>query len=123
MKRIVAYTVCVLLLGVTAFFGKDGIDDFGEAATLGQKVCSVAVVLYGVTAVIALVGLFMRKRWAVAATLAWTAALVIAGTLAPRVWGDAEMAWWVTVLSGVVIIAFGVGITMLVRWLINTHQS
>jgi hypothetical protein len=122
VKRIVGYAVCILLLGSTAFFGTEGIDDFAEAATVGQKVCSVAVVLYGITAAVALLGLFLRKRWTLAVTLVWTAALLVSGTLAPRVWGDAELPWWITALSAVVILAIGIGVTMLVRWLLRTDQ-
>ncbi|HEY0305812.1 MAG TPA: hypothetical protein VGC44_12575 [Longimicrobiales bacterium] len=124
MKRIAAWILCVGLLGVTAYFGHEGIDDLQEAETLGQTICSVAVIGYGVTAAIALVGLLLRKRWAVWAAGAWTLCLLVSGTLAQRVWApEVPLQWWVTPLTTLVILAIGLGVMRLVRYLTASTRA
>lgn len=118
-----AYLICFGLLGVTAFFGKDGIGDLRASETLAQKICSVAVMAYGAAAVAALAGLVARQPWAVWAVRLWTGAMIVAGTLAPRAWGDAAPAWWVTVLVALVILAIGWGVTRLVRYLATSSRA
>jgi hypothetical protein len=123
LNRSAAYLISFGLLGVTAFFGKDGIGDFRESATVAQKICSVAVMAYGVFALAALTGLVARKPWAVWAVGAWTASMIVAGTLAPRAWGDVAPAWWVTLLSAVVILVIGLGVMQAVRYLVTSSRD
>jgi hypothetical protein len=118
MKRAFAWIICVGLLGLTAYFGHEGIDDLQESATLGQLVCSIAVIGYGVTAAIALIALLMRKRWAVWAAAAWTLCLLVSGTLAQRVWApEVPLQWWVTALIALVILVIGLSVMRLVGYL------
>jgi hypothetical protein len=124
MKRVLAWIVCVGLLGVTAYFGfTDGVDDFADAGTTAQLICTIAVTSYAVTAALALIGLFWRKRWAVYATLAWTISMTVAGMLAPAAWGDVPVVWWVTLLSGAVIAGIGAGVTRLVAYLVTSSRA
>ncbi len=123
-KRDVAgYVFCTALLGVTAYFGKEGPGDYAEATTTLQKVCSVAVIAYWIFAAIALIGLVLKQRWTVFAVAAWTLAMIIAGTTAPTAWGDAEVAWWMNAIVGLVIGGIGMLVGLIVKRLTASPGS
>jgi hypothetical protein len=90
-----------LALGGTVWLGvKEGLDGLRDAEGGGQRVAAVFQILYGLAAIMCLIALFARPRWARGAFGAWAFALTMTAGLAPVVWGGT--AWWTGVLSGAI---------------------
>ena len=80
----------VILLLLTAWLGMvEGSNGYRSARTSGQHVAAVTQLSYGAAAVLCLVALYLRARWAPAALTAWVVTLTATATLAPIVWADA----------------------------------
>ena len=89
----------VLLLLATAYLGlTEGFPLVREAHSGLQRLATGTEILYGVTALLALVGLAARRRWALAVLAIWGAAITATSTLAPVVWGQSP--WTAGVTAG-----------------------
>jgi hypothetical protein len=98
-------------LGAAAWLGlKDGINDLRNAETAGQSVASMFQIIYGVSAIAALVGIFRGASFTRPALLLWGISVTATGTLAVVVWGGAT--WGTAVLAG----ASSLVIVLLILW-------
>jgi len=75
----------LLFIGYSGIAG--GLQQVGEAATLGQRLQTAMQLVFGALAVAVVGALVMRRRWARPLLLAWAAALTIGGGVAPITWG------------------------------------
>jgi hypothetical protein len=83
----------VLLLLATAYLGlTGGFALVREARTFAQQLATGTELLYGVTALLALVAMASRHKSALLLLIVWAAALTATSTLAPVVWGNASPA-------------------------------
>jgi hypothetical protein len=83
----------VLLLLASAFFGlKDGIPLVREAHTADQWAATCTEIVYGVTAVAAIVAWASRHRWQGRLLLVWALGLTATSVLAPVVWAHTSVA-------------------------------
>lgn len=60
--------------------------------------------LYGVTAMVAAIGLWKLRRWGYLAFVGWVAAVLLAGLVVPAVIPQPRLPWWVP-LGWIVLIA------------------
>ena len=92
--------VLALLLLASAYFSLTAAVGLVRAAhALGQQVATVSELLYGVSAVLALVLLARRHPWSLRVLIVWAAAVTLTTALAPVVWG--KTAWGIGVKSAV----------------------
>lgn len=101
MKAVVRLVngLLVLLLLATAYLGlKDGFHLLTEARSAAQWVATGTEVLYGLTALAALVTLPSGRPWTLRLLIVWAAALTATSALAPVVWG--KTSWAVGAASG-----------------------
>ena len=122
-KTVFAYFACYSLLSITAFAGRQGPGDFVESTTTLQRVCSVAVTVYGILGAIALIGLALKKQWTLPVIAGWSLATTIAATTAPIAWSDEPVPWWAVLLGGVTTALIGYLIFLLARILINGDSA
>ncbi len=86
-------------LAVCAFQGPhDAIHTFPRDRTTGQYAVSALQALYGVGALLSLVGVPLRNRWAIATLLLWSVAITLAAALATMAWGGSG--WRVAIQGG-----------------------
>lgn len=105
-----------LALIAAAWLGlKEGMDGLHDATTAGQRLAARTQLLYGGAAVLGLLALLSRGRWALWVLMVWAVALTATATLAPIVWGGT--AWWSGALTGAITAA----IAMLVFWAAAAH--
>lgn len=105
-----------LALIAAAWLGiKEGIESLHGATTAGQRLAADTQITYGGTALLGLVGLLSRGRWALGVLMVWAVALTATATLAPVVWGGA--AWWSGALTGAITAV----IALLVFWGAAAH--
>ena len=107
-----AVLVLVLLpLAVTAFQGPhDALHTFPRDRTVGQQVVSVLQLVYGASALVSLVAVAARRRWALGALVAWAISLTLAAALATVVWGGGGLR---TALPSGLLVAV---VTGLIAW-------
>ena len=90
--RSIALLVAALMLASSVFNGlSQGPRLLGDAANAAQQVVAVGQIVYAVTALLALVGLWRRQPWAVAVTAAWAAATTTVAAVASVAWSDAGL--------------------------------
>lgn len=77
------------------------------AHALGQQVATLSELLYGVTAVLALVLLARRHPWSLRVLAVWAGAVTLTTALAPVVWGQAA---WAVGAASAAAVAFGLGV-------------
>jgi hypothetical protein len=83
----------VLLLLAAAYFGlTGGFVLVREAHTGAQKLATGTELLYGVTALLALVAMASRHKGTLALLVVWAAALTATSALAPVVWANRSVA-------------------------------
>ena len=89
MGRKVAFVLSLLLLLFTGAVGAyNGVSEWGEGRTPMQHSVTVGVLLYGVFGLITAYGLFRRRRWSVATSVAWAIPITYVPGVAVMVYGD-----------------------------------
>jgi hypothetical protein len=116
--RILAYGYCLILFGLSAFFGTQGPGDFRDSENALQQACSIAVMLYGILGALAFFGLLLRQRWSIPVAIAWSFPIVAAAILAPLAWAPGEVPWWSILLGGVFAAALGGSVVLVLRRLL-----
>lgn len=99
--RAVGLMLAVMILAFSVFTGlRDGLPLLKEAANNLQLVVAVGQIAYAVTALLALLGLWRRQSWTLAATSAWALATIVVGSVASIAWSDPNL--MVALLAGLV---------------------
>jgi hypothetical protein len=113
-KTKVGMTVCVLLLVFLIYNGfREGPVLLGQAVSHLQRVVAVGQIVYATAALLALIGLWRRRGWAIPMLGVWCVACVIVAAAASIAW--TEPRWWVAALSGVATLVVCVPIVWLAR--------
>ena len=103
--RIVSFLLTgflVLLLLASAYLGlTDGIGLLREAHTAARRLATGTELLYGLTALLALVAMASRHTWTLHLLVVWAAAVAATSALAPVVWGGTS--WRVGAESGAAV--------------------
>jgi hypothetical protein len=87
--RALRVAAIVALLLLTAYAGiSGGIDSSRSAARGGQRLAATTQLIYGASAIAALIAIALRLRVALPLLILWGAALTVTGGLAPVVWGE-----------------------------------
>ena len=72
MGRKAAFVISLILLLFTGVVGvRNGLSEWGEGRTPMQHSVTIGVLLYGIFGLITAYGLFRRRRWSVATSIAW----------------------------------------------------
>lgn len=121
MSRTLWWTVrlwaVVVLLLFCAYGGiVVGLDALRSVSTPGQRIAGASQLVYGISAVAALLALLLRRRWSMPLLLVWGAALTLTGGMAPVVWGEQNA---LVGLLGAAVVAPIVG---LVLWACRSHN-
>jgi hypothetical protein len=77
--------VLLLLLGLSGVQGLFG--DWGDAETLGQRVCTAGQGVFGVLGLVAGTGAVLKRRWAGNAALAFAVSVGFTAAFASVAWG------------------------------------
>ena len=97
--RAVALILAVLMLVFSVYNGfREGPNLMGDAVNGRQQVVAVGQLVYAVTALLALVGLWRRQRWTLAATFSWALSTSITGAVASIAWTEPNIG--VALLAG-----------------------
>ena len=89
--RKVGWALAIVLMFATGAVGLyNGVREFNDPVTAWQRSVNVAVLCYGVLGLIAAIGLFSRRRFALPATVGWALASMWAGSVASFAFGDPE---------------------------------
>jgi hypothetical protein len=109
--------VVLLLLGCVWLGIKEGIDGSLDATTPLQRIAGGTQVLYGIGAIAALAGIYLRASWLKAALTGYGVALALTGGIAPIAWGGTGIGVGVTtaITSGGIAIFIGWGALAHVR--------
>jgi len=92
MKRKLAFAISGVLLLTTAYLGiRNGVTEWSDAHTFWQRTVTGGVLLYGVLALAACVGLAARKRWSYVVTLVWGAVVTYVAATAVVAYGDGSV--------------------------------
>lgn len=106
----------LLVVGSSVRLGfTEGVAAARTAVTLGQQVAAATQCAYGVLGVLAIAALLARRRVAGALFVAWSLAVIVTATVAPVVWGQADVS--TGLYSGVIAVV----ITALVTWGARRH--
>jgi hypothetical protein len=117
LKRPLGITVLALLLGWLAL-GAFALTLTAEALAELQRrwqVVRVGALVYGLTAVVAAVGLWKLRRWGYLAFLAWSAVVLSAVLWWPAVFPEPILRWWEGILWVALVGALLVPLALYVR--------
>jgi len=107
-RRLSLGTALLFLLGLGFVGLRNGLAEWSQANTIGQRLASVTEALYGVLGLVAGAGLLTRRRWTVPVVVAWAVSITITAGLAPVVWGGAGLLAGVAAAAATALIASGV---------------
>jgi len=111
--KILATLLTALLMVVlfaSAYFSLTAAVGLIRAAnTLGRQVATFSELLYGITAVLALVLLARRHPWSLRVLIVWAAAVILTSALAPVVWGRTT---WAVGAGSAAAVAIGLGVLL-----------
>jgi uncharacterized membrane protein (DUF2068 family) len=62
------------------------------------RLIQVGALIYGVTAIVAAVGLWRLRRWGYLAFVGWVGAVLLAGLLTPVVVPRSHLPWWASLV-------------------------
>ena len=92
MLRWIGFVVLILLLLLTAYAGlTDGLSGIHQATGAGQWAATATQLVYGVCAILALAAMGARHRVATSFIQGWCIATILTSTLAPVVYGGANI--------------------------------
>jgi hypothetical protein len=109
--RKIAWILSLVLLLFTGVVGVyNGLTEWGEGRTPAQHSVTLGVLLYGVFGLITAYGLFRRRRWSVATSIAWAIAVSYVPGVAVMVYGDegAILSSAIAASAGSVLVALAV---------------
>ena len=90
--RNAGWVVAIAVLFLTGVAGlSDGPGDFRGANTGWQFTVAIGVTLYGVTGLVAAVGLALRKRWSLRVAQLWGAVITYTAAVASFAYTEAEV--------------------------------
>jgi ribose/xylose/arabinose/galactoside ABC-type transport system permease subunit len=99
--RAVGLILAALILAFSAFNGlREGPGLLSDAANGRQQVVAIGQIISGVTALVALIGLWRRQGWALAVTSSWALATIVVGSVASIAWTDVNIG--VALLAGLI---------------------
>jgi hypothetical protein len=125
LKRPLGITVLALalgLLGIGAFVLALTAEALAELQVRWQLV-RVGALVYGLTAVVAAVGLWRLRPWGYLAFLAWSAVVLSAVLWWPAVFPGPVVRWWAGILWVVLIGLLVVPLALYVRRIITSAAS
>jgi len=117
LKRPVGLTILALLLGWLAI-GAFGLSLTAETLTqlhARWQLVRLGALVYGLTAVVAAVGLWKLRRWGYLAFLAWIAVVLTMVLWWPAVFPQPVMPWWGAFLWIAIVGALLVPLALYVR--------
>jgi hypothetical protein len=79
---------------------KEGPNLIGDAVNARQQIVAVGQIVYAVTALLALIGLWRRQRWTLAMTSLWALATTVVGAVASIAWTEPNIG--VALLAGLI---------------------
>ena len=100
--RAVALILAVLMLVFSVYNGFREAPGLlsGEAENVRQQIVGVGQLAYAVTALLALIGLWRRRRWTLAATFAWALSTSLTGAVASIAWTEPNIG--IALLAGLI---------------------
>lgn len=111
--RAVALILAVLMLVFSVYNGfREGPNLLGDAVNGRQRIVAYGQLMYAVTALLALIGLWRRQRWTLAATFLWALSTSITGAVASIAWTEPNIG--IALLAGLM----GAVITGWVVWFV-----
>ena len=101
----------LLFLGLSGVQGSVG--DWGDAETLGQRVCTIGQGVFGILGLVAGTGAVLKRRWAGTVALAFAGAAAVTSGLASVAWGGSGIG--VGIASGALGLLLGLLLYLGVR--------
>lgn len=99
--RAVGLILAVLMLVFSAYNGfREGPNLLGDALNGRQRIVAYGQLVYAVTALLALIGLWRRQRWTLAMTSLWALATSITGAVASIAWTEPNIG--IALLAGLI---------------------
>ena len=99
--RAVGLMLAVLILVFSVYNGlRGGPPLLSEAENSLQTIVAIGQIVYAAAAVLALIGLWRRQRWTLAAASAWALATIVVGSVASIAWSDAGFS--IALLAGLI---------------------
>ncbi|HEX2251124.1 MAG TPA: hypothetical protein VHH32_12315 [Gemmatimonadales bacterium] len=86
----------LVLLAVVGFVMSLTAETVADQEGARWQLLRFGALLYGVTAVVAAIGLWKLRRWGYLAFVGWVAAVLLAGLVVPAVIPEARLPWWVS---------------------------
>lgn len=93
-----------------------------DIATPLQMATTVGIGFYGVFGIAAAIGLALRRRWALPATIVWTVAVAVTAVLAPVAYAP-EYSVAGVVVGGIVSLLIGAGVYALARRVVRDRPT
>jgi hypothetical protein len=107
-RRLSLGTALLILVGLGYVGLRNGLAEWSNADTTGQRLASMTEALYGLLGLVAGVGLVTRRTWTVPVVVAWAVSVTITAGLAPVVWGGAGIRAGVAAAAATTLIVLGV---------------
>lgn len=114
MRRVIWWLIVCLILFTSLSGIWNGFRDWSENKNLGERMVTVAVIIYGITGAISVFAMLLKRKWIMIPLIVWSIAVFFAATAAPYVYSD-EAKWIGTIASGIVISVLLILITLRVR--------
>lgn len=100
MRRVIWWIIVCLVL-LTTFSGLwNGYQDWPDNKNFGERMVTVAVIIYGIAGAAVLVAMLRKRKWIMVPLIVWTVGILFAATAAPLVYSD-EAKWIGTIASGI----------------------
>jgi hypothetical protein len=115
MRRVV-WWIIVLFVVITSSSGLwNGFQDWPHSNGLGEQMVTIAVICYGFSGAILLLGMLLKRKWVMIPLIVWSIAITFAAIAAPYVYSRDEGRWIGTIASGICTIAILALIALQVR--------
>jgi uncharacterized membrane protein YwaF len=114
MRRVIWWMIVVLVLITTCSGLWNGFRDWSESKNLGERMITIAVIIYGFAGAILLLAMLHKRKWIMVPLIVWSIAVMFAAIGAPLVYSD-EAKWIGTIASGICIIVLLTLIALRVR--------
>jgi len=118
MRRVIWWIIVGLVL-LTTFSGLwNGYQDWPDNKSSGERMVTVAVIIYGIAGAAVLVAMLRQRKWIMVPLIVWAIAILFAATVAPLVYSD-EAKWISTIASGI----FTGALLILIAFRVRTEAS
>lgn len=115
--RAVGLLLAVLIMGFSVYNGlREGPSLIGDAVNGRQQIVAIGQIVSALAALLALIGLWRRQSWTLAATFLWAVALTVVGAVASIAWTDVNIG--VALIAGLITAI----ITGWVVWFVWYHS-